>query len=177
MQLEPWSDGDLALLFRLNDPRMMQHLGGPETDEQIINRHRRYVAAARSETTYVFKILTGTDVAPAGAVLFWDRTWHDQADYEMGWHVLPEYQGRGIASRAVSLAIARARATRRHRFLHAFPSVNNPASNAICRRLGFGLVDVCDFEYPPGRWMRCNDWRRDLVQALAERSTDLLRRP
>ncbi len=150
MRLEPWSDGDLALLLRLNDPAMLQHLGGPETDEQILKRHRRYVDAASSETTYVFKIVIGPEAASVGAVLFWDRTWHDQAVYEMGWSVLPEYQGRGIATRAVFLAIAKARATMRHRFLHAFPSVNNSASNAICRRLGFVLVEECDFDYPRG---------------------------
>ena len=58
---------------------------------------------------------------------------------------------------------ARARAT--HRFLHAFPSVDNAPSNAICRKLGFTLLGECDFEYPPGNRMRCNDWRLDLRAA------------
>ncbi|MGS2645029.1 LysE family translocator [Streptosporangium sp. G12] len=42
------------------------------------------------------------------------------------------------------------------------PSVGHPASNAICRKLGFFLLGECDFEYPPGTTMRCNDWRLDL---------------
>jgi hypothetical protein len=27
------------------------------------------------------------------------------------------------------------------------------------------LVEACDVEYPAGHWMRCNDWRLDLLAA------------
>ena len=47
--------------------------------------------------------------------------------------------------------------------MHAFPAVSNGASNAICRKLGFELVQAHEFEYPPGHFMLCNDWRIDLV--------------
>jgi RimJ/RimL family protein N-acetyltransferase len=82
--------------------------------------------------------------------------------YETGWFVLPAYQGRGIAAAATALTIDAARAERKHAFLHAFPSVENAASNAICQKLGFTLVDEIEFEYPPGHSMRCNDWRLEL---------------
>jgi hypothetical protein len=68
---------------------------------------------------------------------------------------------------ATALAIAVARSERKHRFLHAFPSVDNAPSNAICRKLGFTLVEECEFEYPPGSFMRCNDWRLDLFANAA----------
>jgi hypothetical protein len=45
-----------------------------------------------------------------------------------------------------------------YRFMHAFPSVSNLASNAICRKLGFSLIEACEFEYPAGNFMMCNDW-------------------
>jgi RimJ/RimL family protein N-acetyltransferase len=76
--------------------------------------------------------------------------------------VLPEHQGRGIASGATALVLDHARAGGRRRFVHAFPSTDNPASNAICRKLGFTLLEVREFEFPPGSTMRCNDWRFDL---------------
>jgi hypothetical protein len=44
----------------------------------------------------------------------------------------------------------------------AFPSIANAPSNAICRKLGFTLIEECEFEYPKGSFMRCNDWRLDL---------------
>ena len=46
--------------------------------------------------------------------------------------------------------------------MHAFPAVDNPPSNALCRKLGFTLIEECEFEYPKGHFMRCNDWRLDL---------------
>ena len=49
------------------------------------------------------------------------------------------------------------------RFLHAFPSVANAASNAVCRKVGFVELGECDFEYPAGHPIRCNDWRLDLL--------------
>ena len=52
--------------------------------------------------------------------------------------------------------------------MHAFPAVENAPSNAICRKLGFTLLDEHDFEYPPGTVMRCNDWRLDLISTSAE---------
>jgi RimJ/RimL family protein N-acetyltransferase len=77
--------------------------------------------------------------------------------------VIPAFQGRGIAAAATAHAIAMARSEKTHRFVHAFPSVDNPPSNAICRKLGFTLIGECDFEYPPGSVMRCNDWHLDLL--------------
>ena len=34
--------------------------------------------------------------------------------------------------------------------------------NAICRKLGFALLEACEFEFPKGHFMTCNDWRLDL---------------
>jgi hypothetical protein len=44
--------------------------------------------------------------------------------------------------------------------------VENAPSNAICRKLGFTLVNVSEYEYPKdsGNIMRCNDWRLDLFE-------------
>ncbi|MBD0382969.1 hypothetical protein [Paenibacillus sedimenti] len=76
VRIEHWAEGDLELLRRMNAPEMMEHLGGPETEDQILARH--------------------------------------------------------------------------------------PVSNAICRKLGFSFIKECEFEYPPGSIMRCNNWRLDL---------------
>jgi RimJ/RimL family protein N-acetyltransferase len=72
---------------------------------------------------------------------------------------VPEFQGRGIASIAVALAIEIARETKRRPAVHAFPSVDNPPSNGICRKVGFELLGEERFEYPKGHRMQCNDWR------------------
>jgi RimJ/RimL family protein N-acetyltransferase len=82
--------------------------------------------------------------------------------YEVGWMVVPEFQGRGIAAAATAQAIELAKRDDKHRFMHAFPSVDNAPSNAICRKLGFELLEACEFEFPKGHPMTCNDWRLDL---------------
>jgi len=163
VRLEPWGEGDLALLKKLmGDPEMTGHLGGPESDEQITERHARFLRLAEEGSARVCKIVLQASGEEVGSVVYWERTWRGEPVYEIGWEVLPAFQGRGIASMATKEAIAMARSDGKHRFLHAFPSVDNLPSNAICRKLGFTLVEECEFEYPKGRFMQCNDWRLDL---------------
>lgn len=56
--------------------------------------------------------------------------------------------------------MARSEGTRR--YLHAFPNVDNLASNAICQKAGFTNLGPGEFEYPKGHYMTCNDWRIDV---------------
>ena len=163
VRLEPWGKGDLALLEQLvGDPQMMEHLGGPESREKIVERQARYERTADSETGRMFKVVDEASGEGVGSVGYWDKTWHGNEVYEIGWSVLPAFQGRGVAATATAQAITRARSDARHRFMHAFPSVDNAPSNAICRKLGFAFVEEAEFEYPKGNFMRCNDWRLDL---------------
>jgi RimJ/RimL family protein N-acetyltransferase len=165
VRLEPWGKGDLPLVRRLmGDPAMTEHLGGPESEEKLVDRQGRYERIAGTGTGRMFKIVDQETGEAAGSVGYWEKDWRAQKVYEIGWSVLPEFQGRGIASAATAQAIAKARAEHRHRYLHAFPSVENLASNGICRKLGFELLGDSEFEYPKGHFMRCNDWRLDLTE-------------
>ena len=163
MRIEPWSADDLALLEKLMaDPAMMEHLGGPESHEQILDRQARYEQPEVAGEEQMYRIVVAATGEAVGSVGYWEREWRGEVFYETGWSVLPAFQGHGIAGAATALVIERARAARKHRFLHAFPGVDNPPSNAVCRRLGFTLLGACEFEYPPGHTMQCNDWRLDL---------------
>ncbi len=155
--LVAWAEGDAPLLERLlGDPSMMEHLGGPESAEQIEGRHRRYAA----DPGRLYKVVA--DGEDAGWVGYWERAWRGETVFEMGWAAPPEHQGRGVASQAVGLTLARgcAKEVPRHP-VHAFSNLDNAASNALCRRAGFRLLGPCRFEYPPGRWIECNDWVMD----------------
>jgi RimJ/RimL family protein N-acetyltransferase len=163
VELRPWSDDDRPLLVRLmGDPVMTEHLGGPENDEKIRSRHQRYRDLPRSGGGRMFAIEVAPDGRLAGSVGYWERAWRDEVVYEIGWMVLPQFQGRGVAGAAAAAATVDARVEARRRFLHAFPSVDNPPSNAISRRLGFLLIEELGFEYPKGQFRRSNDWRLDL---------------
>jgi RimJ/RimL family protein N-acetyltransferase len=163
VRIEAWAAGDLPLLEQiLGDPAMMEHLGGPESHEQLVERQQRYERIGDLGTGRMFKIIDEASGEAVGSVGYWDREWGGEAVYETGWSVVPAFQGRGIAGAGTALAIDAARAERTHRFMYAYPSVDNPQSNAICRKLGFTLLEAREFEYPPGNLMQCNVWRLDL---------------
>ncbi len=136
---------------------MTKHLGGPETEEQILARHRRYLELDDPAGGQMFVVEVGPEWAAAGSVGYWERDEGGEAVWETGWFVLPEFQGRGIATAATRLAIDAAWAAAR-RPVHADPSVDNTPSNAICRKVGMRLLGAARFEYPKGHWMTCNDW-------------------
>jgi RimJ/RimL family protein N-acetyltransferase len=165
VRIEPWSDDDLGLLRAANAPELMDHLGGPETEEQLIKRHQRYVdlSADRTGKGRMFRIVLLPSREVVGTVGFWEQTWDGGQVYETGWSVLPAFQGRGIATAGTVAVIGMARAEHKHRYLHAFPSVTNGPSNAVCGKAGFELVGECDLEYPPGHVHRSNNWRLDLL--------------
>ena len=167
--LRPWAPGDLALLERLmGDPQMTEHLGGPEPPEKILRRHARYLAL--DGPGQMFAITVDPTGAAAGSVGYWELAWQGETCWETGWNVLPEFQGRGVATRATALVVARAGADGTYRRIHAFPAVDNGPSNAVCRKVGFSLLGECEVEYPAGRMMRANDWVLDLIGAAAQPS-------
>ena len=165
IRLALYSEEDLPFLKRANTPEMTEHLGGPESEEKILQRHQRYLETRQADRGQMFKILRGEKSEPVGMIGYWERTQPGEIVWETGWQVFPEYQGQGIAKAATSELIEKLLLDNRHRFLHAFPSVDNLPSNAICRSLGFTLMGADEFEYPPGHMMRCNDWRLDLLAA------------
>lgn len=155
-RLEPWGAEDGWLVEKvMGDPAMTQHLGGPESAEKLADRQERYAKPGSG----MFKIVLAESGEAVGSVGFWEREWRGQPIYEVGWSVLPAFQGRGIAPEATRQVIEKARAGNRERAIHAFPSTGNAASNAICAKIGFTLLGEIEFEYPKGNLMHCNDWR------------------
>lgn len=168
VDIRPWASDDLSLLQRLmGDPDMTEHLGGTETPEKILSRHEGYWRSSASAKDSMFVIVVGPEKISAGSIGYWERDWQGQTVLETGWSVLPEFQGLGIAGKATAILLKRVRANGEHRFIHAFPSVDNQPSNAICRKAGFTLQAAINFEYPPGNFMRCNDWRYDLFNTAS----------
>jgi RimJ/RimL family protein N-acetyltransferase len=160
IELQAWDDSGLTLLRALNAPHQKRYLGGPEKEEKILTRHTRYLRLDTPGATRMLRIvIDGTNV---GSIGYWERDWQGLSVYETGWEVLAAFQGQGVASRAALRLIAELKASARHRWLYAFPSPENAASNALCRHLGFDLAGVEDFEYPPGVFAPHNAWRLDL---------------
>ena len=158
VRLRAWAEDDLETLRHLNSPETTAHLGGPETEEKVLDRHRKYLAMDDPAEGRMFTVRLGPADTAVGSVGYWSREWRGEQVYEAGWGVLPRFQGRGLAVRATRLLVEEVRSAGLHRPLHAFPSVDHGASNGVCRGAGFSLLGTYDFEYPPGRSIRCNDW-------------------
>jgi RimJ/RimL family protein N-acetyltransferase len=167
VRLEAWTEDSMGLLRSQNTPEMTEHLGGPETEEQLLSRHQRYLRLARNAAgdgkgQMLRVVLPGGEVA--GTAGYWEREWQGEEIYETGYGILPEYQGRGLAVAALQEVVRWAAAEGKHRYIHAFPSVAHTASNAVCRKAGFELAGQCEFEYPKGHFASSNDWRADLTE-------------
>lgn len=160
VSLVQWSEGDLELLRRCNTPEMTAYIGGPETEEKVVARHERYLEEWRTGTARILRI--DVDGVGVGSVTYWPS----DGEYEMGWSVVPEWQGRGISTRAVRLALAHATVERVARYVHAYPSVDNAPSNGVCRSAGFEFLGETVVEYPPGHDLVANNWRYDLERGV-----------
>ena len=164
VELEDWGEGDQWLLKRtVGDPTQMTYLGGPEDADRIASRHRSYLEGNAEGNGRMMRIVRRADGAVIGTVGYWDR--EDEAGagaYEVGWFVLPEFQGRGYATAATRQTVEFARAESRWSTIHAYPNAENAASNRICEKAGFTLRGPIPIEYPAEHWMTCNDWSLDL---------------
>jgi RimJ/RimL family protein N-acetyltransferase len=161
IRLEAWNPGDLPLLQALlGDPAMMTHLGGPEPEEKIASRQGRYERDPRQ--LRIVDVASGEGI---GWVGYWERGWRGEDVFEIGWSVVPAFQGRGVAGAATRGALEHARLEHERRHVHAYPGIDNGPSNGLCRKVGFELLGEHQLEWPPGSGatMRCNDWRYDLL--------------
>jgi RimJ/RimL family protein N-acetyltransferase len=160
--LERWDERGLQVERSANIPEMKIHLGGVEPDERLVRRHERCLRSEREGSGGMFLVLVPGEPDPVGSVGYWEREWRGEEIFEMGWQILPGFQGRGLASAATAAVLGRAAARGQCRWMHAFPNVTNAASNAVCARAGFESLGEVPFEFPRGNPMRCNDWRYDL---------------
>ena len=154
---------DLPLYEAIHcDPAMMADLGGPLPKEGLAEKLAKDAATTAAGETWVLVIVPeGDPDAAAGTVTVWRHEEHGEPINEIGWMVLPPYQGRGIGKAAVRLALDRARTEGRWGEIHAFPPVTNARSNGMCRSLGFSFIEERDFKFRD-RPLRCNVWRLDL---------------
>ena len=162
MRLVPITVDDEDLAVRLEcDPDMMRHIGGPRPEADVRASHKRRLDLMEKGVAHMYKIVADDPDEELGTIGMWQIDWKGPQTYEMGWFVLPEYQGKGVATEAARLIISQARSNPDVRYIHAYPAVSNAASNAIARKIGMENLGQFDNEGFAGI-LRCNDWRIDL---------------
>ncbi|MDY0907958.1 GNAT family N-acetyltransferase [Microbacterium sp. CFBP9034] len=169
--LTRWGQGDLPVLERANTPEMTAHLGGPETPEQVLERHARYLRLNDSGEACMMRI--DVDGEPAGGIGYW-QTEHDGTPaFETGWSVEPRWQGHGVAKEALRQLVRLVAADGRRELLVAYPGVDNPASNALCRSAGFEHRGSATMPWRGGE-LTFNTWVLDVSPLdLAARTPDV----
>lgn len=164
MRLRDVQVGDVEAYVRMRcDPVMMAELGGPLPREGIEEKVRRDAKAAAEDTSWI-KIIIPDEHRPdvvAGLVCLWSHEEDGEEISEIGWMVLPEFQGRGLAKRAVGTVLAQAREDGRWGIVHAFPGATNGPSNGICRSLGFRYLGSLDVDFAD-RILQTNHWTVEL---------------
>jgi RimJ/RimL family protein N-acetyltransferase len=166
VELLPYADEHLALTEALElDPEVMRELGGPADPAGVQAAHRRRVDSV-AKGDWWFVVVPEPSSPPAGAIGIWDSDYEGSPIDEIGWMVLPEFQGRGIASEALGLIVARARADPRFSRIHAFPGVLNVPSNALCRKFGFTQTETTEVRFRD-RPLRVNHWELDVSEAAS----------
>jgi len=160
MELQDISLEDLPLWEQMQcDPVMMAELGGPHPREKIPNILKNVLSYVESGRAWAYKIIL--DEQAVGSIGIWESDYEGQPINEITWMVLPAYQGRGICSQAVRAVLDKAHMEGRWDVIHAFTGVNNAPSNAVCRKAGFSMLEVCDVDYAD-RILHCNHWRIDV---------------
>jgi RimJ/RimL family protein N-acetyltransferase len=152
--------GDVGAYVRMRcDPVMMADLGGPLPSEGMAGKVARDVRAAATDISWI-KMIVADEATPAvvaGNVTIWSHEDDGEPLSEIGWMVLPEFQGQGVGKRAVRMLLELGGQEDRWGLVHAYPATANAPSNGICRAVGFTLAGERDITFA-GRVLRCNDW-------------------
>jgi RimJ/RimL family protein N-acetyltransferase len=168
MRLRNVEPADVDAYVRMRcDPAMMAELGGPLPRQGIEAKVARDAAEAAADASWIKIIVPDDDVpdAVAGLLTLWSHDEGGEVISEIGWMVLPDFQGRGIAKAAVRSLLLQARDQGRWGLVHAFPAVTNGPSNGICRGLGFRLLGQQEVLFAD-RLLQTNHWVIDPATEL-----------
>jgi RimJ/RimL family protein N-acetyltransferase len=164
VRIVPWSADDQPVLERSNTAEMTVYLGGPESPEKIAERQARFLRLWESGEARMFTIRVDGISDAVGSVGYWTSTWHDAHVYESGWSIATSHQGQGFASKGLAACLEYAADHGNRDIVVAFPRIDNGASNALCRSVGFEFSAVEDFEYPAGNPITVRAWWFDLAR-------------
>ncbi|MBS1908181.1 MAG: GNAT family N-acetyltransferase [Actinobacteria bacterium] len=132
---------------------MTAHQLAAESTDELEKRHLRYLREELPGRMLV--ILDGS--TPAGAIGYWEIHEAGEKAWETGWSVLPEHHGGGFARLALQELLTVVRVDGRHAEIHAYPSVDDAPSNALCRGAGFTLRETRPFAFRGGELLS-NAW-------------------
>ena len=162
LRLRPYTDEDRWLTETIEtSPVMMADLGGPLPEADIPGIHARRLEGMAADRLWYFTVELEPEGTAVGTICLWSDAVAGELRSEAGWAILHEYQGRGLATEALRLLIARSAArtdggvtSTRSRG----PRTAHPTRSA--GRAGFENVGEETVLYA-GRRLACNHWVLD----------------
>lgn len=132
-------------------------MGGPQPKEKIPKILETQLRCVSSGKGWVFKIISKLHQEAVGTICIFGGFYKDEEITEIGWGVAPKFQRNGYGTKAVAQILSKVKETGRWTTIHAFTSTTNEPSNAICRKVGFNLIEECDIDYDD-RVIHSNHW-------------------
>jgi len=150
LRLREWNDEDEVRFYQvMNRPEVMRHLGGMQTPEEWNAAYQRVVGFQR-DYGHTFWIIEGAD---SGEILGFCGIKRVNAPgagdltgkHEIGWRVVPESWGKGIAKEAAiaSMDLAFDRFDAPQVIATTVPA--NAASQGLMKRLGMTRREELDY--------------------------------
>ena len=164
LQLRPLHDDDTEAIFQLRShPDVNRYIGRtPPTDLAEARAFVDRIVTARQTNTSIMWSIRRTD-SPAllGTVCLWNFA-EDRRTAELGYELLPTYQGQGYMSEAVQAVLNYGFDTLHLAQIDAFTHRDNTASRQLLQRQGFRhLPDRIDPDVPDNTiWQLTHDTHR-----------------
>jgi RimJ/RimL family protein N-acetyltransferase len=143
LHLAPFALGHTDALFAMNsNPNVMRYLGNPQTRDETVAGIAR-VQARWEIFGYAWWtiFLKGTDTI-IGAACLQNLAHKEGAPLEIGWRLMPAYQGHGYATEAGQAAMDFGFERIGVDYLCAVANPENIASQKVMQRLGMSYVGI-----------------------------------
>lgn len=143
LQLVPFAPEHTDGLFVMNsNPEVMRYLGDVQTLEDVEKNIARVQARwEKSGYGWWAVLLKGSDTV-IGAACLQNLANRENAALEIGWRLIPEFQGKGYATEAGRAAMDYGFETLGVDYLCAVANPENIASQKVMQRLGMHDVGV-----------------------------------
>ena len=139
---------DAEEIFRLRSNKEVNDLidrPSAKTIDDAIEFIRKIQAIAVNHGVIMWVITLIGDAKLIGTILYWHIEW-EKNKAEIGYELLPEYQGKGIMTEALEKVVEFGFEQLKFKIINADPNKKNDKSIRLLEKLGFKLTDK-DGEY------------------------------
>jgi RimJ/RimL family protein N-acetyltransferase len=148
--LRTWQENDFALARSLwGDPNVMTFLGGPLSDEKILEKIRAEMACQEKHGVQYWPIFERETEEFVGCCGMRPWIYSPPEGHEIGFHLVKEKWDRGYASEIAQAVVKHAFEKLEFRMLRAGHHPQHVNSRKILLKLGFQFVDTV-FYKPTG---------------------------